>query len=151
MQARQGAAIKNMIDIMSGIAIPEDEITFTASRSGGPGGQNVNKVSSKVTLAFDLSASGALSEDQKRKIQEKLAARINNEGILQVVSQRTRSQEMNRTDAIARFAELLRHALTPRKVRIKTRVSKGAKEQRLQEKKQHSSKKRIRSARGWDS
>lgn len=140
-----------MIQIMSGIEIPDDEIAFTASRSGGPGGQNVNKVSSKVTLAFDLAASAALSEQQKRIISEKLGARINSDGIFQVVSQRTRSQEMNRVDAIERFAELLRHALTPRKARIKTRTPRSAKEQRLQEKKQHSSKKQTRSIRGWDS
>lgn len=151
MQARQRAAGNKMIHIMGGVAIPEDEITFSASRSGGPGGQNVNKVSSKVTLAFDLAASAALSAEQKRIISEKLAARINSDGIFQVVSQRTRSQEMNRTDVIDRFAELLRHALTPRKARIKTRTPKGAKEQRLQDKRQHSTKKRTRSGRGWDS
>ena len=139
-----------MIHIMDGISIPDGEVTFTASRSGGPGGQNVNKVSSKVTLAFDLRGSAALSDDQRRRIAERLATRINNDGILQVVSQRTRSQDMNRVDAIARFSELLRQALTPRRVRVKTRVSKTAKEQRLQEKRKHSVKKQTRSTKGWD-
>ena len=115
-----------MIHIMNGISIPDGEVTFTASRSGGPGGQNVNKVSSKVTLAFHPGGSVALSDDQKRRIAERLATRINNDGILQVVSQRTRSQEMNRTDAIERFAELLRQALTPRRPRLKTRLPKTA-------------------------
>ena len=139
-----------MIHIMDGISIPDGEVTFTASRSGGPGGQNVNKVSSKVTLAFDLRGSAALSDDQKRRIAERLATRINNDGILQVVSQRTRSQDMNRVDAIARFSELLRQTLTPRRARVKTRVSKTAKEQRLQEKRKHSVKKQTRSTKGWD-
>ena len=139
-----------MIHIMDGISIPDGEVTFTASRSGGPGGQNVNKVSSKVTLAFDLHGSAALSDDQRRRIAERLATRINNDGILQVVSQRTRSQDMNRVDAIARFSELLRQALTPRRARVKTRVSKTAKEQRLQEKRKHSVKKQTRSTKGWD-
>ena len=139
-----------MIHIMDGISIPDGEVTFTASRSGGPGGENVNKVSSKVTLAFQPGGSAALSDDQKRRIAERLATRINNDGILQVVSQRTRSQEMNRADAVERFAELLRHALTPRRVRVKTRLPKGAKEQRLQEKKKHSVKKQTRSTKGWD-
>src|SRR3989442_10645861 len=66
-----------MIEIMDGTSIPESELGFSASRSGGPGGQNVNKVSSKVTLTFDVQASTALSEDQKRKIMGKLATRIN--------------------------------------------------------------------------
>ena len=139
-----------MIHIMDGISIPDGEVTFTASRSGGPGGQNVNKVSSKVTLAFDLRGSAALSDDQRRRIAERLATRINNDGILQVVSQRTRSQDMNRVDAIARFSELLRQTLTPRRARVKTRVSKTAKEQRLQEKRKHSVKKQTRSTKGWD-
>jgi len=139
-----------VIHIMDGISIPDGEVTFTASRSGGPGGQNVNKVSSKVTLAFDLRGSAALSDDQKRRIAERLATRINNDGILQVVSQRTRSQDMNRVDAIARFSELLRQTLTPRRARVKTRVSKTAKEQRLQEKRKHSVKKQTRSTKGWD-
>ena len=140
-----------MIQIMDGISIPEDEIRFTASRSGGPGGQNVNKVSTKMTLEFSVSQSAVLSDDQKRRIAGRLASRINNDGVLQVVSQRTRSQDMNRADAIERFCELLRLALTPRKARIKTRLPKAAKEQRLQEKKQRSAKKQTRSIKGWDS
>ena len=139
-----------MIEVMEGISIPENELGFTASRSGGPGGQNVNKVSTKITLSFDVHRSVALSEDQKRRVMEKLATRINNDGILQVVSQRTRSQEMNRADAIDRFAELLRNALTPRRARFKTRLPRAAKEQRLQEKKKRSVKKEARSTKGWD-
>ncbi|HEY2382555.1 MAG TPA: alternative ribosome rescue aminoacyl-tRNA hydrolase ArfB [Terriglobia bacterium] len=139
-----------MIHIMDGISIPEDEVTCTASRSGGPGGQNVNKVSTKITLSFPVSHSAALSDEQKSRIAGRLASRINNDGVLQVVSQRTRSQEMNRTDAIERFSELLRQALTPRKARIKTRQPKGAKEQRLEEKKHRSAKKQTRSTKGWD-
>jgi ribosome-associated protein len=140
-----------MILIMSGVSIPEDEITFTASRSGGPGGQNVNKVSSKVTLAFNIQESRALSNEQKRKVSAKLSTRISKEGVLQIVSQRTRSQDVNRADTIERFAELLRRALTPQRARIKTRVPRGAKEQRLEKKRQRSAKKQIRSDKGWDS
>ena len=139
-----------MIHIMPGLLIPENEISFTASRSGGPGGQNVNKVSSRVTLAFDVAGSTALSDEQKRKIGGKLATRINKEGILQIVSQRTRSQELNRSDALERLAELLQRALTPQRPRFKTRVPSGAKERRLEEKKKRTAIKNARSGKGWD-
>ncbi len=139
-----------MIHVMDGVLIPEDEIRITASRSGGPGGQNVNKVSSKVTLSFDVRGSAVLSEEQKRKIIGRLATRISKEGILQVVSQRTRSQELNRLDALARFSELLRRVLTPQMPRIKTRVSEAAKQRRVDEKRKHSLTKQKRSKQGWD-
>src|SRR5215470_8764392 len=119
---------------MPGLGIPENEVRFSASRSGGPGGQNVNKVSSKVTLAFDVRSSSALSEEQKRRIIGRLATRISKEGVLQIVSQRTRSQDLNRDDVLVRFAELLRRALTPQRPRIKTGIPGAAKEQRVDEK-----------------
>lgn len=140
-----------MIHIIDNLFIPEHEITFAASRSGGPGGQNVNKVSSRVTLSFDVTRSVALSEDQKRKVQKALATRINKEGLLRIVSQRTRSQDMNRTDAIERFADLLRRALTPRQPRIKTHIPAAAKERRLKLKRKRTIIKQARSKRGWDS
>ena len=139
-----------MIHITDDILIPENELTFTASRSGGPGGQNVNKVSSKVTLSFDLRGSAALSEEQKRKVMGALATRVNRDGVLQIVSQRTRSQELNRADALTRFAALLRRALTPRRARIETRVPAAAKQRRLEEKRKHGLTKQTRSRRGWD-
>jgi len=139
-----------MIHVMDGVLIPEHEIRITASRSGGPGGQNVNKVSSKVTLSFDVHGSAVLSEEQKRKIIGRLATRISKEGILQVISQRTRSQELNRLDALARFSELLRRVLTPQLPRIKTRVSEAAKQRRVDEKRKHSLTKQKRSKQGWD-
>jgi ribosome-associated protein len=140
-----------VIQIIDGLQIPDTEITFTASRSGGPGGQNVNKVSSRVTLAFDLAGSSALSDEQKQTIRRKLATRINKQGVLQVVSQRTRSQEMNRAGAVERFSELLRDALTPQRPRVKTRVPKKARAQRLEEKKKRTLVKQARSKKGWDS
>jgi ribosome-associated protein len=140
-----------MIQITPELSVPENEISFTASRSGGPGGQNVNKVSSKVTLAFDVSHSIVLSQEQKSRIMGKLATRINKEGTLQIVSQRTRSQELNRADALARFSDLLRRALTPERARVKTRVPRAAKRERLEEKKKRALTKHIRSGKGWDS
>lgn len=139
-----------MISILPGTSIPEDEVHFTASRSGGPGGQNVNKVSSRVTLTFHVQASAALSDDQKRRISQKLATRINKEGELRIISQRTRSQEMNRTDALERFAELIRRALTPERPRIKTRVPAGARERRIEKKKKRTLVKQTRSRKDWE-
>ncbi|MGA2403614.1 MAG: alternative ribosome rescue aminoacyl-tRNA hydrolase ArfB [Syntrophobacteraceae bacterium] len=134
-----------MITINEHISIPEDELTFTASRSGGPGGQHVNKVSSRVTLWFDVLNSPNLSQEQKELILRRLATRIGKDGLLRVISQQTRSQVENKELAIERFAELLRDALERVPLRKKTRVSKGAKLRRLEEKRQRSILKSVRS------
>ena len=133
-----------MIRILPGLSIPDDELSFTASRSGGPGGQNVNKVSSKVTLRFDVRASPSLSSEQKRRILTKLGRRVSSEGILRVVSQRSRSQALNRDAAEIRFAELLRGALASPKLRRKTEVPAARRHSRLEEKRHHSEIKRVR-------
>jgi len=139
-----------MIHILPGVSIPEDELRFAASRSGGPGGQNVNKVSSRVTLTFDVQGSRALSDGHKRIVMKKLATRINKEGVLRIISQRTRSQELNRADVIERFAELLTRALTPALPRLKTRIPGAAHERRIEEKKKRGLIKHVRSKEGWD-
>ena len=139
-----------MIAIVDGLEIPEHEVDFAVSRSGGPGGQNVNKVSTRVTLRFNVDASEVLSIDQRRLIRSRLATRINKEGILQVTSQRTRSQELNRADVQERFAELLRDALHKEPPRIPTRVSRAAKIKRVEEKKKRTEIKVARSRKGWD-
>src|SRR5690242_12184208 len=115
--------MSNVIEITPDLSIPESELSFSASRSGGPGGQNVNKVSSRVTLEFDVLTSTTLSGEQRQLIVKKLASRISKEGILRVVSQRTRSQDMNRSDAQRRFVELLQNALRIEKPRLKTKVT----------------------------
>jgi ribosome-associated protein len=139
-----------VIVINDELSIPENELTFTASRSGGPGGQNVNKVSSRVTLTFDLEHSPSLSDDQRRRISERLKTRINKDGVLRVVSQRTRSQDLNREDVIALFSELLRRALVIQKKRVKTRVPKAAHDRRLEEKKKRTVVKSERRRKEWD-
>jgi len=140
-----------MIQINNNLFISENELSFVASRSGGPGGQNVNKVSSRVTLSFDIGQSSALSGEQKAAVLRALGKRINKQGVLQIVSQRTRSQDMNRADAIERFADLLRKALTPKRPRIKTRVPAAARQSRLDTKKKRTAVKQARSKTGWDS
>ncbi len=139
-----------MIPVVGGLEIPENELEFAVSRSGGPGGQNVNKVSTRVTLRFNVDTSSVLNSDQRRRIHSRLATRINKDGILQVTSQRTRSQELNRADAVERFAELLRESLHREPPRIPTRVSRAAKIKRVEEKKKRTEIKVARSRKGWD-
>jgi ribosome-associated protein len=136
-----------MIAITSDVVIRADEISFAASRSSGPGGQNVNKVSTKVTVRFDVAASPSLTEEQKRRIRERLATRVSREGVLRVSSQRERSQSANRETATARLIELLREALAAPPPRRPTRVSRAARERRIAAKKLHGARKRDRATR----
>ena len=135
------------LHIVHGLAIPMEELDFSFSRSGGPGGQNVNKVNSRVTLRFDVVRSPSLSEEQKRRILSRLSTRISAAGILQVSSRKTPSQASNREAAEERFAQLLRDALAPKLVRKKTAPGAAARRDRLKEKKHHSLIKRERSDR----
>ncbi|HEY4590035.1 MAG TPA: alternative ribosome rescue aminoacyl-tRNA hydrolase ArfB [Thermoanaerobaculia bacterium] len=135
-----------MIPIDDTLAIPDEEVTFATSRSGGPGGQNVNKLETRVTLRFDLAGSTALSEEQKARLRERLATRITKDGVLQVTSQRHRSQAANRDAAVERFVELVQEALREEVPRKRTRPSRAAKARRLDEKKRRSGKKRERAA-----
>ena len=139
-----------MIAVVDGLEIPGNELEFAVSRSGGPGGQNVNKVSTRVTLRFNVDASEVLTPDQRRRIHAKLSSRINKDGILQVTSQRTRSQELNRVDVMERFAELLREALHREPPRIPTGVSRASKIKRVEEKKKRTEIKAARSRKVWD-
>ncbi|MHC1725904.1 MAG: alternative ribosome rescue aminoacyl-tRNA hydrolase ArfB [Syntrophobacteraceae bacterium] len=132
-----------MIRINEQIAIPEEQLRFTASLSSGPGGQNVNKVSSRMTLWFAVVNSPSLSPEQKELILRRLATRISKEGILRVISQQTRSQLENKELAIERFAELLRDALRQVPIRKKIRVSSAAKLRRLEEKTRRSMRRRY--------
>jgi ribosome-associated protein len=124
--------------------IPVDELRFTYSRSGGPGGQHVNRVETRVTLLFDVDDSARLSDEQKRRVHRMLATRINKEGEMRVVSQRHRTREANRRAAIERFDELLEEALRPRTPRRKTRVPAAARRRRLEAKRRRGDLKRQR-------
>jgi ribosome-associated protein len=136
--------LKKKININDEISIEENEISFTFSRSSKPGGQNVNKISSRVTLLFDVANSPSLSKQHKYQIMTRLKTRINKKGVLRVISQRHRHQAANREVAIERFVELLQEALTPVKARKETRISLAAKKRRLKEKKHRSKLKKER-------
>ncbi len=126
------------------IEIKEEELVFKYSRSGGPGGQNVNKVNTRVTVFFDVAGARGFSDGQKRRILKRLATRANKNGVVRVVSQRYRTQKANRSAAVERLGELLREALKKRSVRKKTVVPERAKQKRLEEKKRRSMLKKQR-------
>ncbi len=137
----------SLLVILPGLAIPFDELRFTASPSSGPGGQHVNKVSTRVTLLFDVDGSPSLTEAQKARLRAALAGRIAKDGVLRLVSQTTRSQSANKELAVERFVALVREALTPRPPRRKTRASLASKLRRLETKSRRGAVKRQRAGR----
>ena len=122
----------------------QSEFIFQYSRSGGPGGQNVNKVSSKAELRFNIENSIALTPEEKHLIMEKLVGKINNSGELIIVSQSERSQIMNKEKTIKKFFKLIEKVLLPRKKRVSTKPTKASIEKRLDEKKVRGLLKSIR-------
>lgn len=138
----------NDVYINDKLSIPEWELTFSFSASSGPGGQHANRSATRVTLFFDVANSPSLSDGQRRRLMRRLSSRIDQDGILQVNAQDTRSQHRNRELAIERFQELLAGALKRRKRRRRTRPPGWANERRLQEKKRRGRLKRDR-GRDW--
>jgi ribosome-associated protein len=130
--------------IAEGIEIPDEELTFTASRSGGPGGQHVNKTASKVTLRFDVAHAPCLPEDVRERLLQALGARVGADGTVRVVSQASRSQYANRRAAEARLAALLARALVPVAPRTATKVPRAQKRRRIESKKRRGAIKRSR-------
>ncbi|MGK7390346.1 MAG: alternative ribosome rescue aminoacyl-tRNA hydrolase ArfB [Candidatus Cyclobacteriaceae bacterium M2_1C_046] len=122
----------------------EPELDFTASRSSGPGGQNVNKVNTKITLRFDIENSQLLSEKEKEHLKKKLSNKISNDNILIVAAESERSQLKNKEEAISKFYESLKEAFKQKKKRKKTKPTKASKEKRIKQKKMQAEKKKTR-------
>jgi len=134
-----------MLVITDDLAIPDDELVERFVRSSGPGGQNVNKVSTAVELRFDVAGSPSLPEALRASLLARRDRRLTDEGVLVISAQRFRTQERNRADARERLAALILAATHVPKARIATRPSRAAKKRRLDAKKQRS---QIKSGRG---
>ena len=140
--------MENPNDLQSSQAVTVDqiihEIVFTSSRSGGPGGQNVNKVNTKVTIRFDIPGSRVLSDDVKTYLLRKLSGKLTTEGVLVIASQSKRSQLDNKNEVFGKLEEIFRKAFEKKKPRKKTRPGKAAKEKRIESKKRNAEKKKWR-------
>ena len=133
-----------MIQVTADIAIPESEISERFVRASGPGGQNVNKVSTAVELRFDPSQSAAIPSDVRDRLRTLAGSRMTADGVLVIDARRHRTQAQNREDARERLAELVRQALVKPRRRRATRPGKGAVERRIETKKRRSDTKRAR-------
>ena len=126
------------------LSIPLAELGFRFSRSSGPGGQHVQKTSTRVELLFDVASSPSLTDYQRARIQERLASQIDSAGVLHLVAQSERSQLRNREEVVGRFQALVRGALKRRKIRRPTHPTAGAIERRLRAKRRRSQVKGMR-------
>lgn len=134
----------SVLRINGRLALPRTELRYTASRSGGPGGQHVNTSSTRIELWWDVTASPTLSEEQRQRLLARLASRLDGSGRLRIVSAAHRSQLQNREAATERFREIVAEALIIPKARRATRPTRSSREARLKQKKDRGALKRER-------
>jgi ribosome-associated protein len=136
--------MREPLEVRPGLLIPEAELSEQVSRAGGPGGQKVNKTSSRVTLRWSVASSAALSECQRARLLARLGSRLTRDGELVLHAQRSRSQADNRELARARLVELVSAALVERPPRRATRPTRASRERKLDAKRRRSARKRDR-------
>ena len=133
-----------MIEVTNAVQIPDDELVWTYARSGGPGGQNVNKVASKAVLRWAMASSPSVPGEVKTRIRVAFPSRVTTDGDVVIASQEFRDQERNREACAGKLADMIRQALVRPKVRRPTRPTKGSKERRLADKRKRSEQKGTR-------
>jgi ribosome-associated protein len=133
-----------MIEVTDAVRIPDGELAWSYARSGGPGGQNVNKVASKAVLRWAMAASPSVPGDVKARIRAAFPSRVTSDGDVVIASQEYRDQERNREACAGKLADMIRQALVRPKARRPTRPTKGSKERRLADKRKRSEQKGAR-------
>jgi ribosome-associated protein len=139
-----------MLEVTPAIRIPLEEFAWSFARSGGPGGQNVNKVASKAVLRWNFATSPSVPDDVKARFRDKFPSRLTAEGELVLASELTRDQGRNREDCLAKLAAMLRAAAVRPKVRRPTKPTKGSQRRRVEAKRRQSHRKAGRRAVGGD-
>jgi ribosome-associated protein len=138
------------LEVNPNVVIPDTELSFTFVRASGPGGQNVNKVSSAVQLRFDMQGSTALSDSVKGRLRAFAGRRVTDDGAILIIARNQRSQEHNRREALERLAELIQRALVVPKTRKATKPTRASRERRLESKSHQQQAKQRRKRVRWD-
>ena len=138
------------LEITPGVSIPDSDLSYSFVRASGPGGQNVNKVSSAVQLRFDMEGSTALSEPVKNRLRVLAGRRLTDDGAILIIARNQRSQDHNRREAHERLTDLVQRALVVPKTRRATKPTRASKERRLEGKTRKQQTKRQRSRVRWD-
>jgi ribosome-associated protein len=138
------------LEVTPSVIIPDTDLSFAFVRASGPGGQNVNKVSSAVQLRFDMQGSAALSDSVKSRLRALAGRRVTDDGAILIIARNQRSQEHNRREALERLAELIQRALIVPKTRRATKPTRASRERRLETKSRQQRTKQRRNKVRWD-